>query len=180
MSDDALRDLLPAMEMAVFQRSADGSFLPLTALPAWFPRLADGTFPFLGHILDEAYAFWSSGKDGRQNWGPSVGTNDAGTEFHYTVSAVTTDGRQYLVFQIDRGSDRVREILQTIRDQKLDDERARHTRAALAADVRQAGTDLFAVIGRLESTSPTSAQRELLDKLAFACDSLVATASKLS
>jgi len=56
-----LTTLLPALDIAAFQRQPEGSFSPLAALPKWFERIvADGTFPFLGHILDEANEFWES------------------------------------------------------------------------------------------------------------------------
>jgi hypothetical protein len=142
VSDEALKALLTAMDFAVFERTGDGSFAPLTQAPPWFPRLASGTFPFLGHILDEANAFWSSGKPGRQNWGPAAETDEHGREFHYMISALTIEGRQYLLFQLDRASERLREALQIARDQQLQHDAARHARRPLIDPIDQRSDEL--------------------------------------
>ena len=119
MSDDLLKALFPALGMAAFERRADGSFSALAPLPRWFERLAgDGTFPFLGHILEEATWYWTKGGDKLREWGPCAETDEAG-EFHYMVTALTLSGRSVLVFSLDTASDRMREMLQKVRDQAL-------------------------------------------------------------
>src|SRR5262249_22458651 len=118
MSQDT--SLLPALEIAAFERRKDGSFSPVAAPPAWFNRIiADGVFPFLGHILEEANQFWTSRAPGRRDWGPCAELDESGTEFHYIVSALTAGDRQYLVFQLDPGSDRMRQMLQQVRERAL-------------------------------------------------------------
>jgi hypothetical protein len=180
MSNDALKVLLAAAEVAAFERSADGSFSALAEAPPWFRRLAGTTFPFLGHVLDEANAFWQSGTVGTREWGPSVETDDAGREFHYLVTAVAAGDRQFLLFRLDRGSDRVREVLQKVRDEKLAGERERQSRAKLAAVGRQASDEVHRVIGQLVRSSPTPEQRELLERLSSLCSTLVGVADQLS
>jgi hypothetical protein len=121
MSDELLKALMPALGLAVFVRRPDGSsFGPVAPLPRWFERLVgDGTFPFLGHILEEATRYWNKEDAKPREWGPCAEVDEAGHEFHYTVTAMTVEGRQYLVFQLDRVSDEMRQILQKVRDQAL-------------------------------------------------------------
>jgi hypothetical protein len=128
VGDDALVRLLPALDIAAFERSSDGSFFPVAPLPAWFTGLARETFPFLGHILEEAGAFWASGAQGVRQWGPCADVDDLGNEFHYLVKALTIELRTYLVFERDEGAERVREVLQKARSSALDAERERRQR----------------------------------------------------
>src|SRR5262245_60652422 len=94
--------LLSALSIAAFERGADGTFTSLGTPPPWFARLAaEGTFPFLGHILEEATRFWNERVPGRCDWGPCAEVDESGGEFHYTVSAVTAGETQYLVLQLD-------------------------------------------------------------------------------
>jgi hypothetical protein len=120
MSDDLLKSLLPALGIAAFERHVDGSFRALAPIPRWFERLAgDGTFPFLGHILEEATRYWNKGDAKPREWGPSVETDEGGREFHYLVAALTVSGRSVLIFSLDTASDRMRQMLQKVRDQAL-------------------------------------------------------------
>jgi hypothetical protein len=121
MSDDLVKALLPALGIAAFERHIDGSFRALAPIPRWFERLAgDGTFPFLGHILEEATRHWNKGDAAKpREWGPSAETDDAGREFHYMVTALTVTGRSVLIFTLDTATDRMRQVLQKVRDQAL-------------------------------------------------------------
>lgn len=120
MIDDALSTLLTALDLAAFERNAQGGFQSLAPSPAWMTRLShDGTFPFLGHILEEANAFWNSGADGLRQWGPCAEVDEHGQEFHYLVKAVRVKNRTYLVFQIDEGAERLQQVLQKVRSDAL-------------------------------------------------------------
>lgn len=120
MSDPALSRLLTALDIAAFQGLHENEFRPVTQPPTWFGRLSrDGTFPFLGHILEEARAFWRSGDEGVQQWGPCAELTEDGREFHYLVKALTVHGRAYLVFQLDESADRMRDVLQKVRADAL-------------------------------------------------------------
>lgn len=120
MTDESLSTLLTALDIVAFERRPDGSFRPLTAPPEWFGRLSrDGTFPFLGHILDEAQAFWNSRAEGAREWGPCADVAEDGREFHYLVKALRVQERAYLVFQRDQGAERVRDVLQKVRSEAL-------------------------------------------------------------
>jgi hypothetical protein len=120
MTDTALATLLTALDIAAFERAAEGGFRSLAPLPAWFTRLGrDGTFPFLGHILEEATVFWNSGADGLREWGPCADVDERGQEFHYRVKALRVNTRGYLVFQIDEGAERLRQVLQKVRSEAL-------------------------------------------------------------
>jgi len=120
MSDNALSTLVTALGLAAFERDAEGGFQSLATVPAWFTRLSrDGTFPFLGHILEEANIFWNAGADGTYEWGPCADQDESGKEFHYLVKAPRIDKRAYLVFQIDEGAERLRQVLQKVRSDAL-------------------------------------------------------------
>lgn len=120
MIDNALSTLLTALDLAAFERNAQGGFQSLAPPPAWLTRLShDGTFPFLGHILEEANAFWNSGADGLREWGPCAEVDENGREFHYLVKAVRVDIRTYLVFQVDEGAERLQRVLQKVRSDAL-------------------------------------------------------------
>jgi hypothetical protein len=135
MSDDVIKTLLPAPDLAVFERQRNGSFTSIAPRPDWFGRLvADPTFPFLGHILEEANRFWRSGTVGRKHWGPVAEVDESGEEFHYKVNAVATPDAQFLIFELDRGSDEMRNVLQKVRTDLL----ATEQRAAAAAIQRKA------------------------------------------
>jgi hypothetical protein len=120
MTDNALSTLLTALDVAAFEPDAEGGFQPLAPLPSWFAGLSrDGTFPFLGHILEEARVFWNSGADGLREWGPCAEVDDSGREFHYLVKALRVNTRAYLVFQVDEGAERLRRVLQRVRSDAL-------------------------------------------------------------
>ena len=82
----------------------------------------DGTFPFLGHILEEAHVFWNAGADGLREWGPCAEVDEGGREFHYLVKALRVGTRAYLVFQVDEGAERLRRVLQKVRSGALAEE----------------------------------------------------------
>lgn len=135
MSDDILKALLPALDLAAFERRSDGSFASIADRPEWFGRLvADPTFPFLGHILEEANQFWRTGQAGRKEWGPVAEVDESGQEFHYRVNAVATPDAHFLIFALDRGSDEMRTVLQKVRADLL----AAEQRAGAAAIERKA------------------------------------------
>ena len=120
MADQPQPTLLTALDIVAFERASDGSFRPLSQPPAWFGRLSrDGTFPFLGHILEEAQLFWNLRADGIREWGPCADVTEDGHEFHYVVKALRVQGRAYLVFQRDQSAERMRDVLQKVRSEAL-------------------------------------------------------------
>jgi hypothetical protein len=121
MSDNPASTLLTALDIAAFERGPEGGFKSVAPLPTWFTRLSrDGTFPFLGHILEEANVFWNTGVRGLQEWGPCAEVNEQGEEFHYRVKALRVQAGAYLVFQLDEGAERLREVLQKVRADALE------------------------------------------------------------
>jgi hypothetical protein len=151
MTETLLATLLPAMDLVVFSHGTDGSFVSIAPPPPWFRRIADVTFPFLGHILEEATDFWRSGVPGSREYGPCVEVDEAGREFHYRVKALTIGefGSQFLVFELDPGSDRLRDALQKARDQALVLERNRAAQLAAAGNVRLAGLEIQKLLKQL-------------------------------
>ena len=128
MADDPSPTLLAALGIVVFESLADGTFRPVGQAPSWFSRLSrDGTFPFLGHILDEAHTFWALQVDGQREWGPCAEVGEDGREFHYLVKALRVQRRPYLVFQKDESVERMREVLQKVRSDALAEAQRRPT-----------------------------------------------------
>jgi hypothetical protein len=183
MSNEQVRDLLPAIDIAAFERRRDGSFAPVAPLPAWFGRLvADGTFPFLGHILEEANQFWAARAPARREWGPCAEVDEAGHEFHYRVSATNGDTAQYLVFRLDTGSDEMRQVLQKVRQQMLAEEQGRNAvegAEAAHVDVRRAAEELRAMVTTLVGATTTESRQELASTVSAKCDDLVRTIDRL-
>ncbi len=184
MSDDLLKDLLPALGIAAFERREDGSFAALAAPPPWFATLtSDATFPFLGHILEEAGQFWARGKPGRADYGPAAEVDASGREFHYIVSALIVGKASLLVFQLDTGSDRLREVLQKVRDQELAGETTLSARAALSRvqrEVRERGEEMHEQLRRLLGTAPNDEQFRIWQSLSARCDELMERVDKLT
>jgi hypothetical protein len=172
MSDAA--SVLSAMAIAAFERKPDGSFSPLAPLPAWFMRIvADGTFPFMGHILEEANQFWGRQAPGRQDWGPCAEVDESGTEFHYMVAAVTEGDRAYLVFQLDPGSDRMREVLQRERERALTAGHDFRSDSDAAAGVRQTVGEIRTLLESLQAVSSANTPIQVYRAVAAKCDELV-------
>jgi hypothetical protein len=184
MSDELLKSLLPALGMAAFERREDGSFAALAPPPAWFARLtSDATFPFLGHILEEAAQFWTRGASGRADFGPAAEVDASGREFHYIVSALVVGKTSILVFQLDTGSDRLREVLQKVRDNELGRETTLRARAALSSvqrEVRERGEEMHEQLRRLLGTAPNDEQFKIWQGLSAQCDELMARVDKLA
>ena len=166
MSDHALEVLLPSLALVPFERRPDGSFASLLPPPDWFrPRIADGVFPFLGHILEEATAFWDLGATGVQEWGPCADVDAEGREFHYKVIGIQTEGRQFLVFRLDRESDRMREVLQKVRDNALADERQARGLVALASLARRTTADMHELLTRLRDSGLSPEQLAVVQEI---------------
>ena len=182
MSDALLSILLPAIDIAAFSRSPTGSFSALAPPPQWFAGLADVTFPFLGHILDEANQFWHSGASGSREFGPCAEVDESGRQFHYRVRALTigTSGEQFLIFELDAGADRLRDALQTAREQRLAVDEGRATHSRTAAEIRRSGTEILEVLGQLLETKPTDAQKDLIKVLGARCHALMLSADRMA
>ena len=105
--------------------------------------------------------------------------DEAGKEFHYKVSAITALGKQYLVFQLDPGSDRMREVLQKIRSEALSAERDRASHDAVAAQMRMTNQDAKELLQQLLLSNPTVEQREQLNALAAKFVAIMGSAGKL-
>jgi hypothetical protein len=175
MSDETIAPLLRALGIAAFERRDDGRFVALAEPPAWLPGLtSDGTFPFLGHVLEEAVAFWGSGADGCRDWGPCAEVDAGGREFHVLVTACTSARTQYLVIRLDEGSDRVRAVLQQVRERALEAEGEARQRDEGARGV--AG-EIQRIVGRLLASGLTPAQVGMLTELAARCDELARRAA---
>jgi hypothetical protein len=181
MGDDLLAGLLQAMDMVVFERRPDGAFVTITEPPRWFALMnADLRFPFLGHILAEAGDFWDRRVPGVQDWGPAAELDEHGKEFHYKVMAVQAEERQYLVFQLDRGSDRTREILQKVRERSLAESTRSKRTTSLASDARHTVADIHDLLARLRATGLTQAQTDVMAEVTDVLDELLMSIDRVA
>jgi hypothetical protein len=183
MSEAEVTKLLTAIDIAAFKRGPAGSFTPVAPAPRWFERLvADTTFPFLGHILEEARLFWLLGTPGYREWGPSVDVDERGREFHYRVVAVVVaDAGDFLLFQLDPGSDRMREVLQKVREQALvGGAGAPAALGQVRHEVRRATERIHDLLRPLLATGLRDQQFELWKALSAVCEDLVQTVDALA
>ena len=170
MSEQTLKALLPALDMAAFQRDRDGAFQPLAPAPEWFAKMAhDTTFPFLGHILEEAALFWQRGAIGTEEFGPCAEVDASGKEFHYKVLAIRTGDGEYLVFQLDPGTDRMRVVLQKVRNEALSAERDSASHEAVVEQMRTTNQEIKELLRSLVLSELTPEQREAVNRLAGKC-----------
>src|SRR5262249_5180525 len=177
MSDEVLNTLMSGLGIAAFERRVDGSFAAVSPVPTSFQWLAgDGTFRFLGHILDAARDFWNSGEPKLREWGPCCEVDEAGHQFHYKVTAVTMSGRQYLVFQLDQDSDQMQAVVQKLRERELVDEQEAAAAAVAAPSlkvVREAVEDFRALLRRWPSSASIPPPLDLLTALSLKSDELI-------
>ena len=177
MDDELLKSLMPALDIAVFERRSGGSFTAVAPPPAWFSRLtADMTFPFLGHILEEANDVWRRRDAVRREWGPCAEVDETGQEFHYKVVATVVDGRQYLLFQLDRGSDWIRGVLQKVRQQALASEQNHGSKDALTTlqlELRATVSEIRDLSARLAASPGADERTDLRQTLSAKCDGLL-------
>jgi len=180
MSASQLETLLPLLDVAAFVRHGDGSFSAISQPPAWFERLtSDTTFPFLGHILEEANGFWQRGLQGAADYGPCAEVDDNGREYHYLVTAVSGASAQYLVFQIDRGADRMRSVLQKVRSEALTAAQDGVAYQAVVADMRKTNQEVKELLRQLLLAGLNPTQLEMVNQLATRCVNLMAGATEL-
>jgi hypothetical protein len=175
MDDELQASLFSALGIAAFERMGDGAFRSIAPVPRWLQRLMiDGTFPFLGHVLTEATDFWKAGAETAAEWGPCAEPDESGREFHYRVVAVSLPGRQFLLFRLDPESDRMREVLQSVRSQALTESVDAGGRSALVEvqrEVRKARVNIHERVLQLLGRA-TSTQLEALREISASCDKL--------
>ena len=165
--------LFAALDLVVFRRRLDGSFVGEGQVPAWFTSLTgDLTFPFLGTFLETANEFWTRSAAGTVRSGLCEQADAAGRPFHFEVVAITMDQQQYLVFERRLDAEATREILQKARDLALERERVtrqlERDRADLTPALNQVDTSARTVsdlTAELMSTTFSPDQRALADRL---------------
>ena len=166
MDIQALATVAGALGIAAFSRQADGSFEPLGPAPDWFVTVTSGdTFPFLGHILEEAGTFWQRATPGRADWGPVAEVDGQGREYHYLVTALTVGTNQFLVFQLDAGAERMRDVLQKVRSEALSAEQDHASHRAAAESLHKTNGEIKTLLTQLSRTGLSPEQTELFKGL---------------
>ena len=94
------------MQLAAFERTAEGTFTPIGPYPAWFHRLAPNPadlltdhFPALTGFLPVAEDFWAAPSTERLQSDFWTETDSAGSHYHLLAHAVSNGPRQFLVIE---------------------------------------------------------------------------------
>ena len=137
---DALAAAVHALDIAVFEQAPDGTFVSVAPVPAWMTAFSrNPTFPFLGSFLASARDFWAEPRTGRLTWGPCAEVDEAGREFHFTVSALSLPDHRFLVFELDHGAEETRAVLQKAREVILERQQASAAPPGAPPDTTGAG-----------------------------------------
>ena len=137
---DALAAAVHALDIAVFEQSPEGTFISVAPVPAWMTAFSrNPTFPFLGSFLASARDFWAEPRTGRLTWGPCAEVDEAGRQFHFTVSALSLPDHRFLVFELDHDAEQTRAALQKAREVILENEQAAAATSRAAPDTTDAG-----------------------------------------
>jgi hypothetical protein len=109
--ESTARELLAALEVVVLEQANDGRLRLAGAVPQWFARFRPGVLsappkiepalgsPFLENFLGEAESFWDSGREERLRSGLWTEPGPLGDDFHLEASAVSLDGRRFLLIE---------------------------------------------------------------------------------
>ena len=104
------RELLAALEVAVLEEDSRRLLLA-GAVPQWLGRFRPGVLSspprieralgssFLENFLEDADAFWTSKREGRLRSGMWTEPGPLGDDFHLEASAVSLDGRRFLLIE---------------------------------------------------------------------------------
>jgi Na+/phosphate symporter len=85
-----------------------------------------------------------------------------------------------LTFQLDRDSDRMREMLQKVREKTLVEGTRKKRTTAAASEARRTGTDLYDLLGRLRATGLSQAQNDIVAELTDVCDELLMSIERVA
>jgi hypothetical protein len=112
---------------------------------------------------------------GRLKSGRCAEVDETGREFHFEVSAITVEGRQFLLFERASEAEEVRDVLQKARElalereslgRALDELRAAVTVLGPAGrEVQSSTRAILDVVDRLADTEPSPVQQSLLQEL---------------
>lgn len=167
MSETLLAALLPQLDFIVIERTASGALVPQTPAPRWFvdvamtsagggPATLGGALPFIDHVLEDAEAFWWSGKDGLVAGAPFA-VSGATEEYLLRPRIATLQRRKLLVLERLTGLADTRPVLQAAREGRLEHERLMKK----ASDLRAPAETLVRLVGELLESDLTPAQREM-------------------
>lgn len=134
-------DLLAVLGILVLERHDDGRFTREGTPPLWYLRLGPdegpefdvaARFPFLEAWLPTAENFWGSKEIGRIKSGEWLEATPTGKDLPLRASAVVLDNERLLLVEHVRSEhERMKGLLQTARENKLEHEEAASLRYAL-------------------------------------------------
>lgn len=166
MSTSPLELLLSALESMAFRRTTPGLFEALYPVPLWCEPLVTSTVTphgfalgkrshFLNHFMEEADAFWDTGRDGTLQSG--IWTETALSSSHFAAVALARDGEQFLlVNRVDEEHSRQFLILNPARHVVLEHE-------ALAREIEKKEVLVHCIVHDL--ANPLAGMSGLLDIL---------------
>lgn len=136
MSEATLCNLLAALDTAVLERQADGSFAVIGQPPDWFSRLFPDAVsrwdsfrpgehsPFLENFLLEAEEFWHQPDAGRLKSGVWIELDSLGQEHHLEAAAMRVEAVSVLLIEsLGATYDETQAIFQKARENLLAHER---------------------------------------------------------
>jgi hypothetical protein len=94
----------------------------------------------------------------------------SGREFHFMVTAIAHGPKQYLLCRLDTDTDRIREVLQQVRERTLEEDRRARRQAK---EMARAAGEVHRLLGRLLMSAPSPEHLETMRELSGACEELV-------
>jgi hypothetical protein len=186
MKESLTLEVLHALDLAVFERMPDLVFIAVTPPPAWVkyalaaasegqPLTLGLAFPFLDRFLTEAETFWRQGTERSILSGPFVVPWLSG-EALARAWALNLGPRNILVLERLKGEADPRALLQTARENKLEQERLQRQVESLQTPL----ATLVRLVKELLATEPTAAQRELADRVSRALAKIESVSERTS
>ncbi len=123
MNQSILADIFPILDMAVMERTDDGSFRLIGPIPDSLRNFCheitrgektcrpEQGYPFLKNFLTDAEAHWEAKRTGKRTSGPWMEIDAAGEEHAYEATAISLEKRKILLIEPARASYREKQFL---------------------------------------------------------------------
>jgi hypothetical protein len=180
--------IVECLDLVVLERLPHGMFLRLGTAPppSWFshvltpkedePVTVGEAFPFVGHFLDEAEAFWREGRNGRLRSEAFTIADASGAEVALTASALAIGHRQVLLLEPAADFDERRRALQSAREAVLEHDAHLGRVRALLARIETART----LTGQLANSGLTPGQQQVAAEIGDQLATLASTVEGLA
>jgi signal transduction histidine kinase/CheY-like chemotaxis protein/HPt (histidine-containing phosphotransfer) domain-containing protein len=166
--------LFGALDLVVLERVRPGSFEALGDIPGWArspaPESPDRQidvgrrFPFLERFLVDAEKVWAGGGGELLRFTVSVDSDPDGREFHVEASAVSVEGRAFLIVERRHDVEAVRQARQAAKAAFL---------ATMSHEIRAPMHAIIGLAGVLMDTELTPEQTEFLATIRSSSETLL-------